>query len=118
MKHRKIENDFYDRIYQLVAAIPEGCVATYGQLAALLGKPRGARSVGWALHNVPRELHLPCHRVVNRQGTLAPADVFGGPGHQRARLAAEGITFTPSGTIKMAKHLWRPDDNLLPHMVR
>ncbi|OGS71024.1 MAG: hypothetical protein A2Y96_02310 [Firmicutes bacterium RBG_13_65_8] len=99
-------DDFYSRIYALVAAIPPGKVATYGQIAELAGKPRGARAVGWAMHSTPRALHLPCHRVVNRSGTLAPTGVFDAPEVQRAMLEAEGVGFLPDGRIDLARHLW------------
>ena len=49
-------SDFYKQVYQLVRAIPSGRVATYGQVAALLGKPRGARLVGWALNTCPKDV--------------------------------------------------------------
>lgn len=99
---------FHKRVYQLVARIPEGKVATYGQLAAICGHPRGARTVGWALHGAPPDLRLPCHRVVNRTGVPAPVAVFGGPEVQRAMLEAEGVTFLPDGRIDVQKHLWEP----------
>ena len=51
---RAAENGFFERVYELVRAIPRGRVATYGQLARLLGLPRGARAVGWALRGLPR----------------------------------------------------------------
>ena len=50
---------FFKRVYEIVALIPSGKVATFGQIAALLGEPRNARVVGWAMHDAPRELGLP-----------------------------------------------------------
>lgn len=102
----KNKDRFYDDIYQIVAQIPPGCVATYGQLAAMCGKPRGARAVGWAMQNAPAAMNLPCHRVVNRSGALAPDFVFGGVERQRMMLESEGILFHANGTIVMEKHLW------------
>lgn len=101
-------NSTFARIYDIVAQIPVGKVATYGQIAALAGMPRGARVVGWAMRAVPEELALPCHRVVNRLGTLAPEYAFGGQEVQRSLLEAEGITFRINGSIDMKKHLWKP----------
>lgn len=98
---------FFQRVYQIVAQIPAGKVATYGQIAALIGEPRSARIVGWALHSAPQELNLPCHRVVNKAGAMGPGYLFG-PGQQRLLLEAEGVTFTPNGHINMEKHLWDP----------
>ena len=63
---------FLQDVYSVVAAIPEGCVVTYGQIASLVGRPQCSRMVGQAMHNVPEELHLPCHRVVNSRGRFVP----------------------------------------------
>ena len=97
----------FAEVYEIVAQVPEGSVATYGQIAAILGMPAGARTVGWAMRQAPERLHLPCHRVVNATGALSPAHVFGGQEAQRARLEAERVTFLPDGRIDMKKHLWR-----------
>jgi methylated-DNA-protein-cysteine methyltransferase-like protein len=91
----------FSEIYQLVQRIPAGMVATYGQIAMMLGRPRAARMVGWAMHQAPAG--LPCHRVVKRDGQLAPAYVFP---EQRWRLAAEGVTFTTDGRVDMDRHSW------------
>ena len=63
----------FDLIYEKVRAIPRGRVATYGQIAALAGKPRWSRVVGYALHVNPEPGKIPCHRVVDRNGRLSPA---------------------------------------------
>ena len=97
----------FAEIYEIVAQIPPGSVATYGQIAAMAGIPRGARTVGWAMRQSPQHLNLPCHRVVNSSGALSPVHVFGGEEAQSARLEAEGITFLPGGGIDMKRHLWR-----------
>ncbi len=97
----------FHKVYEIVARIPAGKVATYGQIAALLGEPRGSRTVGWAMQKAPAHLNLPCHRVVNKIGDLAPDYVFGGAEHQRELLENEGVTFQSDGRINMEKHLWR-----------
>jgi len=97
---------FFARIYRLVAQIPQGKVATYGQLATLAGQPRAARTVGWAMQGAPRELDLPCHRVVNAVGVLSPAEVFGGVGVQRDLLEKEGVLFLEDGRIDLGASLW------------
>ncbi len=66
---------------------------TYGQIAEVLGT-RDARKVGWALHANPDGSKVPCHRVVNKDGRLAPGYAFGGPNEQRNRLLAEGVRFS------------------------
>lgn len=98
---------YFQKVYDIVAKIPAGKVATYGQIAALTGNPRGARAVGWAMRSAPEHLNLPCHRVVNKSGEMAPAYVFGGVEYQRAMLETEGITFREDGCINMKKHLWK-----------
>ncbi|MFB0536550.1 MAG: MGMT family protein, partial [Anaerolineae bacterium] len=57
--------DFFSRVYRLVSMIPRGKVASYGQIARMLGSPRGARTVGWALHGLPEGTDVPWHRVIN-----------------------------------------------------
>ena len=99
--------DFFIRVYQIVSQIPEGKVATYGQIALMLGEPRSARIVGWAMRAAPRELRLPCHRVVNRLGEMAPDYAFGSQEIQREILISEGITFKENGRIDLKKCLWR-----------
>ncbi|HEY5563055.1 MAG TPA: MGMT family protein [Clostridiaceae bacterium] len=98
--------DFFTRVYKLVAQIPRGKVATYGQIGNLLGESRGARTVGWAMKAAPKGLKLPCHRVVNIKGELSPSFVFGDKDYQRELLIKEGISFNEKGFINMKKHLW------------
>ena len=98
--------NFFLKVYEIVSKIPEGKVATYGQIALLLGKPKGARAVGWAMRAAPKYLNLPCHRVVNRLGELSPDYVFGSSELQKAMLTSEGITFNENGRIDIKKHLW------------
>lgn len=104
--------DFFQRVYLIVSMIPEGKVTTYGQIAKLLGEPRSARIVGWAMKAAPSGLNLPCHRVVNRLGELAPEYAFGSKQLQRDILKAEGITFKKDGSINLKKHLWNADEIL------
>lgn len=91
-------------VYSVVKKIPIGRVATYGQIARLLGNPNLSRQVGWALH-ANRDVATPCHRVVNRLGRLAPNFAFNGEAEQRRRLEAEGVTFT-GPNVNLDKHLW------------
>lgn len=94
----------FERIYDVVQGIPKGRVATYGQVALLAGNPRWARVVGYALHVNPRPGEIPCHRVVNREGRVAPAFAFGGEDVQRQLLEAEGIVFELDGHIDLKKY--------------
>ena len=96
--------NYFERVHELVAQIPQGKVATYGQLAYLLGDKCNARVVGWAMKAAPSKLC--CHRVVNRLGEMAPGYVFGSSLLQRDILESEGITFKKDGHIDLKKHLW------------
>ena len=96
----------FERIYEVVCKIPKGKVATYGLVATLAGNPRWARVVGYALHNNPAPKVIPCHRVVNREGKVADAFVFGGGNMQREWLSQEGIEFLPDGRVDLKKYLW------------
>jgi methylated-DNA-protein-cysteine methyltransferase-like protein len=97
---------FFEEVYRIASMIPRGQVATYGQIAAYLGNPRGARTVGWALGSLPEGLDVPWHRVVNAQGRIS------GPPHgqraseQRAMLDEEGIAFDDTGRIDIARYSW------------
>ncbi len=94
----------FEKIYEVVKSIPKGRVATYGQVALLAGNPRWARVVGYALHVNPDPGTIPCHRVVNREGRVAPGFAFGGEGVQRQLLEAEGIVFEPDGRVDLKKY--------------
>ena len=94
----------FEKIYEVVKSIPKGKVATYGQVALLAGNPRWARVVGYALHVNPEPGIIPCHRVVNRDGKVAPGFAFGGEGVQRQLLESEGIVFETDGRIDLAKY--------------
>lgn len=97
----------FERIYEVVKRIPKGKVATYGQVALLAGNPRWSRVVGYALHQNPAPGVIPCHRVVNREGRVAPAFAFGGSDVQRELLESEGVTFREDGTVDLAVYIWR-----------
>ncbi len=94
----------FERIYRAVELIPEGCVASYGVIAALAGNPRMSRIVGYALHANPDPERIKCHRVVFADGSLSRAFVFGGENKQRALLEAEGVGFLPNGKVDMKKY--------------
>lgn len=108
MKRGSGRKSFFEGVYRLAAQIPEGKVVTYGQLAAMLGYPMAARAVGQAMQRTPPYLDIPCHRVVNAAGQMAPGYAFGGTGNQREMLEREGVFFKENGSIDMKKSLWRP----------
>ena len=96
----------FEKIYEVVRKIPKGKVATYGQIAQLAGNSRWARAVGYALHANPDPDGIPCFRVVNRMGRLAPAFAFGGTDAQAQLLRAEGIEVREDNTVDLEKYLW------------
>ena len=96
----------FERIYQVVCAIPRGKVSTYGAVAARAGNPRWSRVVGYALHVNPRPGEIPCHRVVNRFGHTSPAFAFGGQDRQAQLLREEGVEVV-DGVVDLAKYGWR-----------
>ena len=92
--------NFFEQVYEVVKTIPKGKVMTYGQIARAIGS-KDARKVGWALHANPDGSRVPCHRVVNKDGRLAPGYAFGGPDEQKIRLIAEGVEFVDKNHVKM-----------------
>jgi methylated-DNA-protein-cysteine methyltransferase-like protein len=98
------DDRFFRRVYAQVREIPRGRVATYGQVAAFLGVPRGARAVGWALRalSAVAETSVPWHRVVGAGGGISPRAGLG-PRVQRGLLEAEGVAFR-GGRVDLARH--------------
>lgn len=102
-------SDTYLAIYAVVGSIPEGRVATYGQVACMAGLPGRARLVGYALSALADRSSIPWHRVVNAQGRISlrscgsDADM-----EQRLRLEHERIRIDTSGRISLERFLWRP----------
>ena len=93
---------FRERVFEAVKLIPRGKVATYGDIAAVIGVSGGARAVGNALHTNTNGDIVPCHRVVAANGRLAPNYAFGGSGEQARRLTAEGVEVW-AGKVDLAK---------------
>lgn len=95
------QEDFRKETYSVIAAIPSGKVITYGQIARLIGYPQHFRLVGHMLRGASDSFHLPCHRVVNSEGRLAPHWP-----EQRTLLAKEGVSFLPNGHVDLKKCQW------------
>ena len=91
-------------ILSVVAEIPEGRVASYGQIAALIGRERNARLVGKVLSRAELYGDYPCHRVVNHAGRLAPHWP-----EQRALLEAEGVAMKDAAHVDMKRFRWAPE---------
>ncbi len=94
----------FEKIYEVVKRIPAGKVASYGQVATAAGNPRWSQVVGYALHSNPSPGEIPCHRVVRKDGRVAPGFAFGGENVQRMLLEGEGVAFTDEFTVDMEKH--------------
>lgn len=86
-------DDRYQRIWAVVAGIPNGCVLNYGAVARLAGLPGRARLVGRALGLAPKRMALPWHRVVNAQGAISFKAGSAPHRTQREKLEAEGVEF-------------------------
>ena len=99
--------DRWELFYEVVRRIPEGKVATYGQVAALAGLPRHARQVGYALHAL-RDEETPWHRVINAGGAVSVRSTPGWDGRQRALLEAEGVEFSGGGRVNLERFRWDP----------
>jgi O-6-methylguanine DNA methyltransferase len=102
-------DDFFERVWAVVAQIPAGRVTTYGDIAEFLGRRSAARTVGWAL-NAAVGTGLPCHRVVNRFGALTGKRHFETPTVMEERLRSEGVTFTDEGHVDLDEHRWIPGE--------
>jgi methylated-DNA-protein-cysteine methyltransferase-like protein len=100
-----LDKTFQQKVYALVALIPEGRVMTYGQIAALCGQPRAARIVGQIAHFGPSE--LPWQRVIKKSGDLANGFPGGKNGH-KAMLEQEGITFVYEYVVDITEHIYYP----------
>lgn len=92
---------FFEQVYEIVGQIPYGKVISYGQIAYMLGRPRAAREVGWAMRSCPEG--LPWQRVVMKDGSItggAYADM------RKALLESEGVVFLPDGRVDMGSCNW------------
>jgi methylated-DNA-protein-cysteine methyltransferase-like protein len=108
MKSVKNEQSSYKKIYTVVRKIPEGKIATYGQIARLAGLPGHARQVGYALHALhDSESGLPWFRVINSRGEISFP--MGSPEHelQRTILVAEGVCFDERCRVDLRRFQWK-----------
>ena len=99
-------SDFFNAVYEFVKTVPKGKVVCYGDVARAVGMPRASRQVGWALHSNPYPGIVPCHRVVFKDGNLAPVFAFGGREVQKAMLENEGVCFIEEFKVYIEKFRW------------
>jgi len=107
----RVDAEFAQRVYELVAQIPQGRVMTYGQIAALCGAAWAAWEVGQIANHGPSE--LPWQRVVNKQGGLARGWPNGGVEAHRAALEADGVAVSDDFTVNVGELLWNPSQTTL-----
>ena len=100
------EPDINHRIWQVVAAIPAGKVATYGGVAQNAGLARAARRVGMALRGLPADTRIPWHRVINAQGRISLPPGSDSHKSQKERLEQEGVCFGVNGSIDLKEFGW------------
>lgn len=103
-----MEPNFFERVYLVVRQIPPGKVASYGQIAALLGHPQAARTVGWALNalTAAQAAETPWQRVINSAGRISISRADLSADLQRALLEEEGIEFDANGHVDMRRFGW------------
>ena len=105
----RVDSEFKDRVYAMVARIPEGRLMTYGQVAAECGAPYAAWEVGQLAHFGPEG--LPWQRVVNKQGGLARGYTWGGLDGHKADLEKEGILVDDDYRVDIEGLRWHPNKN-------
>jgi methylated-DNA-protein-cysteine methyltransferase-like protein len=104
-----MERSFDQRVWRAVAQIPPGRLATYGQIAELIGAYGCARQVGWALRRLPLPSEVPWQRVVNAKGRISLSlSREGSDWMQRDLLIAEGIPVDAEGRLPLAQYRWSP----------
>jgi methylated-DNA-protein-cysteine methyltransferase-like protein len=101
------ETPFTREVKKSVRSVPRGRVATYGQIAALAGRERGARGVAWILHSSAEKAGLPWHRIIGAAGRIS-LPRGRGFAEQKRRLVAEGIVVSPGGRIDLKRFRWEP----------
>lgn len=114
MREAKQQQGRWARVYSVVRRIPEGKVATYGQVADLAGLGRNARQVGYALHALRSDRWVPWHRVVNARGEISLRPSSGANVTQRLRLEREGVRFSARGRINLKVFRWEPGSRRKP----
>lgn len=110
----KLENDFFERVYQVVRLIPPGRVTNYGAIARFLGSAQSSRMVGYAMNSSHAQaVYVPAHRVVNRNGMLSGKHFFGGPNTMQELLESEGIVVVDDTIINFQEIFWDPNKALM-----
>jgi len=103
---RVVGPGFYQRVYEVVCLVPAGHVTTYGDVGTILGSPRVARQVGFALANLPDDTDVPWQRVINARGMVSWRGDMGRASLQEALLKSEGVTIGADGKLDLAAYRW------------
>jgi len=106
-----VEENFFEKVYQVARLIPEGRVTSYGAIAKYLGTAKSARMVGWAMNNSSSK-NVPAHRVVNRKGILTGKHHFDGTNLMQQLLENEGIKVIENQIQDFENVFWDPINEL------
>ena len=106
-----MEENFFEKVYQVARLIPEGRVTSYGAIAKYLGTAKSARMVGWAMNNSSSK-NVPAHRVVNRKGILTGKHHFDGTNLMQQLLENEGIKVIENQIQDFENVFWDPINEL------
>ena len=106
-----MEDNFFNKVYEIVRIIPIGRVTSYGAIGKYLGSAKSARMVGWALNKCPND--VPAHRVINRNGLLTGKAHFNGINLMKQLLENEGIVVEENKIINLENNFWDPSKGLL-----
>lgn len=106
------DENFFERVYEVVKLIPVGRVTSYGAIAVYLGAARSARMVGWAMNNASKMEDVPAHRVVNRNGLLTGKHHFPGTFVMQQLLEEEGVVVEDDKIVDFQKYFWDPSREL------
>lgn len=104
-----MEENFFERVYQIARQIPYGRVTSYGAIAKCLGAARSARMVGWAMNASHNLEDVPAHRVVNRNGILSGKHHFQGTNLMQHLLESEGVEVVENQIVDFEKVFWEPE---------
>ena len=104
-----MEENFFERVYEIARQIPYGRVTSYGAIAKALGTARSARMVGWAMNVSHNREDVPAHRVVNRKGLLSGKHHFDGTNLMQQLLENEGIEVVDNQIVDFEKVFWMPE---------
>jgi methylated-DNA-protein-cysteine methyltransferase-like protein len=110
---KKSNENFFERVYEIVRLIPAGRVTTYGAIARCTGSPGSSRMVGWAMNAAHALEDVPAHRVVNRMGLLSGKHHFRHPDLMQEMLENEGIVVEEDQIVDFERVFWDPYEELI-----